>query len=182
VPARVVDPEPVRAWVVSEAHSTTVEQYAIQVRRFYLDCKPVDLSAVTEEQLVRYASAILQKPSRRKMVSGLAAFFGHLTKIRTIPHDPARYLSRLVRKALLEQTLVAELRRAGIPLQEARRLSWRDVAAAAIGPKSAARAKHLLPLNARLRRTLTAGLLAQLHSVHVDDLKDVLDAPVIHYS
>ncbi len=182
MPARIVDGESLKTWVLSEGGSTTVEQYAIQIRRFLRDCSPADLASVKEEDLVRYACGIIQEPSRRKMISGLVAFFGYLTRIRAIPHDPARYLSRLVRNAMIEQALVEELQRAGISAPDARQISWRDVAAAAIAGKPAPRANRLAGLDERLRRTLVAGLLAKLNASSVDDLNDVLDALVINYS
>lgn len=181
MPAREVTPEPIRAWVTAKGRSTTVEQYAAQVRRFFRDRAPVVLPAVTQEELVNYTCGFALEPSRRKMVSALAAFFGYLYDIRDIDVDPARHLSRETRKALLDRELLVELRRVGVTAKQARELSWRDVAIAVLGRPGSPALRNDLRLSEQLQRSLTEELLQRLQATDADRLGALLDNTVIQY-
>ena len=117
------------AWTLAlEIDGST--QYLGDVRRFM--ASTADYRSSTEEDLTRYVLGLPGAATRRRAVSALRSFYRFLHEDRRADHNPASHLSRRVKRADDERSLLHEVIRC-CGHEQAAALTWRDIVMIMVG-------------------------------------------------
>jgi hypothetical protein len=133
---------------------------------------------VSEADLVKYVVAISSLTARRKAVSALEEFFGHLLDHGRIERDPARRLASRVRDASRSAELRRQLLAAGFDASLLDTISWREVARTLIDGSPPRPHIDLPPTSKAAVRALAPTILGRMARTPLERIDELLDMPV----
>ena len=133
---------------------------------------------MSEADLVTFVVAIRSLTARRKAVSALEEFFGHLLDRERIERNPARRLASRVRKAARTAEVRGQLLTAGLDPAMLDVISWREVAQTLVDGNPPRPRIDLSPAVKAAVRDLAPMLLERMARTSMERIDELLDLPV----